>query len=138
MDPAEQYFHCYGCKKGGNAIDFVIDSATGSSSRNQLRLLADQAGIDLPKFGVNKQSVGERQLLLDAHSLACQFFKSRLHTPSRVTPRKYPAQRRFNGEAIARFRIGLAPDAWDGLLKCPLMGKFTPGARAGRIGQTAR
>ena len=24
VDPAKQFFHCFGCKAGGNAIDFVM------------------------------------------------------------------------------------------------------------------
>ena len=24
VNPTKQYFHCFGCKTGGNAIDFVI------------------------------------------------------------------------------------------------------------------
>jgi DNA primase len=80
----------------------------------------------LPSAG-NKQNASERQILLDAHSAACLFFEKLLSHPQQgLAAREYLAERGFNAESIQRFQIGLAPDAWDGLLKHPGMKKFTP------------
>jgi DNA primase len=42
----------------------------------------------------------------------------------------YLAKRGFDAESIKRFQIGVAPDAWDGLLRSPLMRKYPPGLLA--------
>src|SRR5438128_9332866 len=65
VSPSKQFFHCYGCKAGGNAIDFVM-KRDRVEFLDALRLLADRAGIDLPKRGGDKAKAGERQMLFDA------------------------------------------------------------------------
>src|SRR6476646_439076 len=67
VSPSKQFFHCYGCKAAGTAIDFrnrrdrvvFIDA---------LKTLAARAGIELPKFGVSKEKSSERQQVLEANS----------------------------------------------------------------------
>src|SRR5829696_6196944 len=53
VSPTKQFFHCYGCKEGGNAIDFVI-KRDRISFIEALNALADRAGIELPRFGGSK------------------------------------------------------------------------------------
>src|SRR3954466_11222599 len=69
VSPTRQMFYCYGCKEGGNAIDFVIQRDR-IEFIEALRVLADRAGIELARFGGNKEDKGLRQLLLDAQSAA--------------------------------------------------------------------
>src|SRR5262245_17201573 len=45
-----QTFKCFGCGKGGNAIDFVIERE-GVDFKTALRHLADKAGIRMPERG---------------------------------------------------------------------------------------
>jgi DNA primase len=81
----------------------------------------------MPKFGVSKEKTSERQALLDAHSLAAGFYEKLLAHPEQgAAARAYLKERGFDDDSIKRFRIGLAPDAWDGLLKGPVGKKFTP------------
>ena len=126
VDPAKQFFHCFGCKATGNAIDFVM-KRDRIEFRDALRLLAEAAGIEVAKFGISKQKTGEKQLLLDANSAACSYFeKSLAHPQLGAAARAYLAQRGINDDSVRRFQIGLAPEGWDGLLKSPLVKKFTP------------
>jgi DNA primase len=126
VDPAKQYFYCFGCKASGNAIDFVM-KRDRVEFIDALRSLGQAAGIEMPKFGVSKEKTSERQVLLDAHSLAAGFYEKLLTHPQQgAAAREYLKQRGFNDESIKRFRIGVAPDAWDGLLKSPVGKKFTP------------
>ena len=125
VDPAKQFFHCFGCKATGNAIDFVM-KRDRIEFRDALRLLAEAAGIEVAKFGISKQKTGEKQLLLDANSAACSYFeKSLAHPQLGAAARAYLAQRGINDDSVRRFQIGLAPEGWDGLLKSPLVKKFT-------------
>src|SRR5215211_4238167 len=127
VSPTKQFFRCYGCKAGGNAIDFVMQRDRVSFIES-LRALGEQAGIEMPKYGVSKEKVGERQVLLEAHSAACGFFeKLLLNETSGRAARAYLEKRGINAESIKRFQIGVALDAWDGLLRSPAMKKYPPG-----------
>lgn len=126
VSPGKQYFRCYGCKASGNAIDFVIqrDRVTFMEA---LRALGEQAGVEMPKFGVSKEKMGERQVLLEAHSAAGGFFE-KLLTGDGVgaAARAYLHERGISGESIKRFQIGVAADAWDALLRSPVVRKYPP------------
>ncbi|HTL30430.1 MAG TPA: DNA primase [Tepidisphaeraceae bacterium] len=126
VDPVKQYFYCFGCKENGSAIDFVM-KRDRVEFKEALQILADAAGIDLPRFG-KKQNTGERQLLLEAHSAACALFEKWLSDPTTGNAgQEYLKSRGFNAESIKNFQIGLTLESWDGLLRHPTMKRFGPG-----------
>ena len=127
VSPAKQFFYCYGCKAGGDALSFVM-KRDRVEFKEALHLLADQYHVELPKFGNGKrEDVGKRQMLLDAHSSAAGYFARMLRDPTLGEPaREYLKRRGFTGETAQRFGLGVAPDAWDGLLTSPEMKKFPP------------
>lgn len=125
VNASRQTFYCFGCKASGTAFDFVM-RRDRIEFRDALEVLARQAGIELPQFGGSKEKASERQALLDAHSAACQFFVNQLQQPQGEAARAYLAKRGFTPETINRFQVGLAPDAWDGLLRSPAGRKFSP------------
>jgi DNA primase len=126
VSPSKQFFHCYGCKEGGNAIDFVM-KRDRLEFIEALRLLADKAGIEIRRGGADKQKASERQMLFDAQSAAAGFFETWLNHPEAGrAAREYLAKRGFNEATIKLFRIGVAVEAWDALLKSPQMRKFPP------------
>jgi DNA primase len=126
VNPARQAFHCFGCKAGGNVIDFVM-KRDRIEFIDALKQLGQKAGIEMPKYGVSKEKAGERQALFDANSAACAFFEKLLtHPQDGQAARDYLNSRGFNDESVKRFQIGLAADAWDALLRSPVVKKFTP------------
>jgi len=135
VSPSRQFFHCYGCKAGGNAIDFVI-KRDRVEFIDALRTLGQTVGLELPRRGDSREKTSERQALLDACSAACALFENLLRDPQiGQTARNYLEQRGFDSESIKRFQIGFAPDAWDTLLKSPVGRKFPPAllAQAGLL-----
>ena len=136
VSPARQFFHCYGCKAGGNAIDFVI-KRDRVEFIDALRTLGEMAGLEMPRRGgASSERSGERQQLLDACSAAGALFEKLLSHPEQGrAARDYLARRGFNAESIQRFQVGFAPDAWDTLLKSPVTRKFPPAllAQAGLL-----
>lgn len=126
VSPSRQFFYCYGCKAGGNAIDFVI-KRDRVQFIDALRSLGEKAGIAMPRFEGNSAQAGERQMLLESQSAAGFYFQQCLaHPQMGQAARDYLTKRGFNAQTIQSFQIGYAPDSWDGLLKSPLMKKFTP------------
>src|SRR6478609_11603260 len=70
VSPSKQFFHCYGCKAGGNAIDFVI-KRDRVEFIDALRTLGESVGLEMPRHGgASKEKLSERQQLLDACSMA--------------------------------------------------------------------
>src|SRR5213076_814120 len=52
------------------------------------------------------------------------------HPQMGAAAREYLDQRGINAESVKRFQIGVALDAWDGLLRSPQVKKFPPGMLA--------
>ena len=50
VNAAKQFFHCFGCKKHGNAIDFVIERDR-VEFKDAITQLAQAAGISMPQSG---------------------------------------------------------------------------------------
>lgn len=125
VSPDKQFFYCFGCKEHGNAIDFVM-KRDRIDFVEALKLLAEKANVELPKFRGQGGSSGERQLLLDAQSAAGAYFTSLLNQPMGQVAREYLAKRGFTQETIQRFGLGVAAPGWDGLLTSPMMRKFPP------------
>ena len=56
----QNFFKCFGCGKGGDIITFLRE-LDGLDFIEALRLLADQAGVELPeKRGQTEEDKGER------------------------------------------------------------------------------
>ena len=126
VSPARQFFHCFGCKESGNAIDFVI-KRDRVEFIDALRQLGQTAGIEMPRFGGSKEKSGERQAMLDAHIAAVSFFENWMCDASTGgVARDYLLKRGFTPETIKKFHLGVAVDAWDALLRGPVGRKFPP------------
>jgi len=109
-----QYFHCFGCGLSGDVFSFVqkIENITFPEA---VRLVAQKLGIAAPKVQFNSpQEAREariRGLLLDLHEAACLWFQEQLRRPEGAAAREYLRGRGLDDEAIARFRIGFAPES---------------------------
>jgi DNA primase len=127
VSPTKQIFFCYGCKAGGDVFSFV-EKRDRVEFREALRILGEAAGIEAPQGrGDSGQKNSEKQALLEMQSAACAFFEKLLaHPEDGKAARDYLLnQRQINAESVKRFQIGLAPDAWDALLRSPIGRKFT-------------
>jgi DNA primase len=67
--------------------------------------------------GPNREEVGKRQRLLDAHKIADEFFRAQLLTPGAAEGRSFLHGRGFDRAAAEQFGVGYAPQGWDALLK---------------------
>lgn len=124
VHPDRQFFYCFGCKAHGNAIDFVMQRDR-LEFIDALKLLAERANIELPRFRQGGESAGERQQILDALSAACAFYQKMLASPAGEVARNYLAKRSFDAESIKRFQLGMVPEGWDHLLNSEVGTKFS-------------
>jgi DNA primase len=126
VDSAKQFFHCFGCKASGDAISFVM-KRDRIEFKEAMYQLGDIAGLERPAgTGWTKEKAGEKQRLLDAHSVAAAIFQKFLAQPIGATARQYLDGRGFNAQTLQSFQIGFVPEAWDSLLRHPEMRNFPP------------
>lgn len=113
--PEQQRWHCFGaCATGGDVIAFVM-KREGVQFGQALRMLADQAGVQLR--AANNESDKDRHRLFELNALAAAYYHDLLQSTAGATPRKYLLERGVTPEAISQFQLGCSPDAWDSLLR---------------------
>ena len=113
-------YHCFGCGEDGDVIAFV-QKQDHSSFQEAVEKLAARIGYELRYedggTGPNREEVGRRQRLLDAHKIADEFFRAQLLTPGAAEARNFLFGRGFDRAAAEHFGCGYAPQGWDALLK---------------------
>lgn len=126
--PHKGMFHCFVCGAGGNAIDFLMKHA-GLSFGEALRALADKAGVELQWKPQARHAPGtsggapggeewSREDIAEANRFAQSFFESIFRHAAHGAPARAMVERRgISPEMVERFRIGAAPDRWDGLVQ---------------------
>lgn len=131
VNPERQSYKCWVCDKGGDVFSFQmeIDSCTFPEA---LRILADRAGIALPRRDSTQgpssaDEADARLLLLQAHAWAEQQYHDCLtHAPEGEIARRYLDQRNVTRESWVQFRLGFAPDQWGWLTNRAQGTRFTP------------
>lgn len=114
VTPSRGFYHCFGCGKGGDVIDFVRE-VEGLTFTEAVERLADKAGITLRRddespTGAHRQPVGQRQRILEANRVAAAFFVEALGAGDEAaTARTHLADRGFDRDAAGRFGVGYAP-----------------------------
>ncbi|MDR1535224.1 MAG: DNA primase [Planctomycetota bacterium] len=116
---AEQYFYCFGCGAKGDVFSLVMKLEKVEFAE-AVRLLAERAGLplELDSPGASREAARlahEKGNLLWCCSRALEYFEDRLAAPEGGAARDYLRSRGFTAETIARWRLGWAPDSWDGL-----------------------
>ncbi|MDV8149393.1 DNA primase [Arthrobacter sp. B10-11] len=113
-------YHCFGCGEDGDVISFV-QKLDHTSFHEAVEKLAARIGFELRYedggTGPNREEVGKRQRLLDAHKVADEFFRAQLLTPGAAEGRNFLHGRGFDRAAAEQFGVGYAPQGWDALLK---------------------
>lgn len=115
VNPHRQIFHCFGCQKGGDVFTFVRDYEN-LTFVDAVRRLAERVNIPLEYDNdpARKQARHVKDRLLEIHEHITRRWHAALLNEAGGQPaRNYLQRRGVTEEAIAQFRLGAAPDAWD-------------------------
>jgi len=127
VSPIKQIFYCFGCGKGGDIFNFVMEMER-CEFPDALRLVAEKCGISIPKpkpsSPAERTQSSVRATLVEMHREAQTFFVKQLQgTAEGRAARAYLEDRGLDQDVIERFGIGYAPSGGDSLLR-HLKGKY--------------
>src|SRR5258708_11794963 len=120
-------FHCFGCGKGGNVITFIMEMEK-IGFPEALRLLADKAGIVLPKpqeTQRDQEAERVRERMQELNEFAGKFFHEKLLSAEGQQAREYFKARGFTKEDALKYQIGYAPERLNNLLNVSQKAGFT-------------
>jgi len=116
VSPAKQFYHCFGCGAHGNAIGFLM-AYSSLGYVDAIKELASGVGMQVPEWQPSSPAAAARKEretdLLPLMEKAMEFYRGELKKSPRAI--EYLKGRGLSGEIAARFRIGYAPDDWQGL-----------------------
>jgi len=116
VSPTKQFYHCFGCAAHGNAIGFLM-SYSSLGYVEAMKELASTVGMQLPDWRPDSpEQAAKKEHETDLYEMmvrASDFFRAQLKNAPRAI--EYLKGRGLTGEIAARFRIGYAPDDWQGL-----------------------
>jgi DNA primase len=119
VNAERQTYHCFGCGEGGNVISYVMKTEN-LDFPDAVKTLADRVGYTLHYVEgapAKKESDGRQAKVFKANGAALEFFIGSLtKTESGKTGLAYFSDRGFGRDVVDEFKLGYAPDAWDGLL----------------------
>ncbi|MBI1797592.1 MAG: DNA primase [Candidatus Eisenbacteria bacterium] len=108
-----QFYHCFGCKAGGDVFRFVQETEN-VGFLEAVELLSRRAGIPVPERRAGERSV--RTPLLEALEQSAASYEQWLADPDRGrAAREMLEARGVSRETARAFRLGLAPEGWDHL-----------------------
>ncbi|MFA4885958.1 MAG: DNA primase [Desulfotomaculaceae bacterium] len=114
----KQFFHCFGCKVGGNVFRFLM-LKENLTFHEAVDVLAQRAGIAIPLSDSPawQEKDLKREGLKKVNNLARDFFRQVLqqHTAA-AAARQYLAGRGLSPEMLERFQVGFALPGWNSLL----------------------
>ena len=119
VNPEKQFFYCFGCGAGGNALGFIMDYENLDFPA-AVELLADSAGMKVPREesrGNAEQKKSQRDLYTLMEEAAAYYKIQLRQHPQRQAAVDYLKGRGLTGQIAKQFDMGLAPAGWDNLLK---------------------
>lgn len=121
VSPSIGIYKCFGCQKGGNAIQFMMD-IDNLNFVEAAKSLAKRFGVELEETHVENQDAHQeaqrqRESIQAAVDFAQGFFVSQLFDGSegKSIGLPYFKERGFTVDTIKKWGLGYSPEAWEAL-----------------------
>ena len=123
--PEKGIFYCFGCHKGGGAVNFIME-IEGLDYPDAIRFLAKRAGMEVPEDDPRRvSSLRRKEHLWKLCRDAARFYHNTLKSPQGREGLQYLLSRGLTKKTIVSFGLGFAPNQWDGLKKAMLEKGYT-------------
>lgn len=121
VNPDKQFYYCFGCGAGGNALTFVMEYENLDFPQ-AVEGLASNAGMEVPREpgrgGQDQQQEASHKPLYALMEQVATYYQQQLRShPQARRAVDYLKGRGLSGEIAKQFDIGFAPPGWDNLLK---------------------
>jgi DNA primase len=118
VNAARQFYHCFGCGVGGDALSFLM-KIEGLTFPEALRRLADRLGVDLEEQQLSPEEERrqrQRELLFEINKAAAAYFHQQLmESGVGGNGRRYLRQRGYGRNTAETFQLGFAENSWSAL-----------------------
>ena len=137
VSPDKQIYYCFGCKKGGGVVNFIMEEEN-LTFPDAVRFLAKRAGMEVPEEEGDREAGRRRQRLLDLNRDAARFYYQLLQQPEGRAVQDYLDRRQIKKSTAVKFGMGASLDSWDTLLTAMTKKGYTKAERleAGLVVQT--
>ena len=115
VSPDKQIYHCFGCKKGGGVINFIME-IENLTFPEAVRFLAKRANLPVPEEEERSGADRLRRRVLDLNRDAARWYYELLCSPEGGAVQAYLDKRQIRRNIAVRFGMGASPDRWDSLL----------------------
>lgn len=116
---ARQMYYCFGCHKGGSVLTFIMKYENASYTE-ALKMLADRAGLALPKPDYSKEEserARRREAILEVNKEAAKYFYHLLKNERGLRGYNYLKERGLTDETITSFGLGYSDKYRDDLYR---------------------
>ncbi|HEY9642284.1 MAG TPA: DNA primase [Coleofasciculaceae cyanobacterium] len=119
VSPGKQFYYCFSCGAGGNAIKFLMELGKRSFSDAVLDL-AKRYQVPIKTLEPAQRQELQRQIslreqLYEVLALTAKFYEHALRQPDGAVALTYLQNRRLSPETIQQFQLGYAPAGWQTL-----------------------
>ncbi len=114
--PDKQMCYCFGCHKGGGAVNFIMEMESVGFV-DAVAILAQRAGMEVPNAGEGQDTRKKRERLLTLNKEAARYFHGNLTTTQAGNAVAYLQRRGLSRRTVTNFGMGYAFDSWDGLIR---------------------
>jgi len=122
VNPDKQFYYCFGCGAGGNALGFLMDYENLDFPR-AVEALASSAGLEVPREPArggpdsDEREQSNKALYALMEQVADYYRRQLRQHPEASRAVNYLKQRGLTGVIARDFDLGFAPPGWDNLLK---------------------
>ena len=120
VSPDKQFYYCFGCGAGGNALGFIMDH-DNLDFPQAVEELAKAAAMEIPREESGRPRKPRQPTdspLYPLLTAAADFYRQALKGhPARKAAVDYLKGRGLTGEIARDFGLGFAPPGWDNLYK---------------------